>query len=70
MKLTEVFTIKEIEVIYGFKIEKIKSYIKRGAKDWKLNVDYRKSGGTWLITRNAIEKKFGIDLIPEDELFI
>lgn len=70
MRLTEVFTLAEIEQKYGLKTERIKAYLNRGAKDWVKNKDYKKSGRVWLVTREAVENKFGIDLVADDELFI
>ena len=70
MRITEVFTLREIEEVYGIKIDRIRVFLHRGAKGWTENVDYRKSGGTWLITRKALIDKFDIDLSPDDELFL
>ena len=70
MRLTEVFTLAEIEKVYGIKTERIKAFLNRGAKGWTENVDYKKSGRVWLVTRKALNDKFDIDLHPVDELFI
>ncbi|WP_297436995.1 helix-turn-helix domain-containing protein [uncultured Clostridium sp.] len=70
MRLTEVFTLREIEQVYGLKVDKIKSFLRRGADGWIENIDYKKSGGTWLVTRKALIDKFDIDLSPDDELFL
>ena len=70
MKITEVFTLKEIEEIYKIKVDRIRVFLHRGAKGWIENIDYRKSGGTWLVTREALLKKFDIDLALDDKIFI
>lgn len=70
MKLTDVITIKEASEIYKIKIDRIRLFLNRGANGLKENIDYRKSGATWLITKKAVEKTFNVEIIKDDELFI
>ena len=70
MSITDVLTIKEATEIYKIKIDRIRLFLNRGAKGLVENVDYRKSGSTWLITREALEKTFNVEVIKDDELFI
>lgn len=58
--ITKVLTLREASDRYGIPIETLRTFLKRGAKGWKVNKDYRKSGPTWLITKEALERKFDI----------
>ena len=70
MKLSEVFTLEEIEEIYKLKIGLFEEFLIEGAEGWVENIDYKRSGDTWLVTRKALNDKFEIDLSPADELFL
>ncbi|MGL4452190.1 MAG: helix-turn-helix domain-containing protein [Sarcina sp.] len=60
MKLTEVYTLTEIEERFGIKSATLKTYLNRGAKEWAKDIDYKKSGRVWLITQKAVEKYIDI----------
>lgn len=61
--IKEIMTFKEASKIWGKAESTLRMMIRAG----KLieGIDYRKSGGTWLITREAMRKVYGkeIDLI-------
>lgn len=55
-KLKEVMTISEACDKYKFNIDTIRKFLNRGANTLIENVDYKKSGGTWLISESGIAK--------------
>lgn len=61
MSINDVLTFAEAEALYGLSKGTLRKYIsyelKKGSR-FKDGVDYRKSGKTWLITREAMEREY------------
>ena len=56
--INKVMTFTEAEDDYGLLRGRLKRYVNYPTKDKKIKegIDYRKSGNTWLITKEGIEK--------------
>jgi hypothetical protein len=54
--INEVFTAAEVDRIWGKSPGTTKVYCQRGAFT---EIEARKSGGTWLVTREGAERVFG-----------
>lgn len=55
--LNEVLTLKEVSQIYNKSDKTLRANIKNGK--FIENVDCRKSGGTWIILKSALEREYG-----------
>lgn len=58
--LDQVLTFAEAEEIYGLSSGTLRKYVSYKLKEsrWKEGVDYRKSGKTWLITKEAMDRVY------------
>ena len=60
--IDDVLTFAEAEELYGLSKGVLRKYVsyelKKGSR-FKEGIDYRKSGKTWLITREAMEREYG-----------
>ena len=57
VNLKEVLTITEAAELWGKEVSTLRRVIKNNKFTYE--VDYRKSGSTWLITKTAMEKVYG-----------
>ena len=60
-KIFEVLTFSEAEQEYGLASGTLRKYLFQTAKEKqriKEGIDYRKSGKTWLVTRDAMEREY------------
>lgn len=56
MKLTDVMDLSEASKEYGIDINTLKWACQHGSNGLEKDVDYKKSGRVWLITRQAVER--------------
>lgn len=58
--LQQVYSFGEAEELYGLRKGLLRRYVNYNIKDKKLmkGIDYRKSGNTWLITKEAMEREY------------
>ena len=56
MKLTDVMDSKEASEKYNININTLKSICQNGSYNLKDEIDYRKTGRVWLITKDAMKK--------------
>ena len=60
-KIFEVLTFAEAEQEYGLAQGTLRKYLCQTAKEKqkiKEGIDYRKSGKTWLVTRDAMDREY------------
>lgn len=62
MSINEILTVKEAEAIWGLS-DSLRNTIRRGV--FTEGTEVRKSCGTWLITKEAMERVYGE--VKEDE---
>lgn len=55
MKISDVMDLKEASEKYNINIWTLKSICQKGSHDLILEKDYRKSGRSWLITKETME---------------
>lgn len=58
MVINEVLTISEASKIWGKEVSTLRRNFMNNVT-FKLNVDCRKSGATWLVTKEAMERVYG-----------
>lgn len=61
-QIYEVLSFAEAEEIYGLKKGYLRKYLYQTEKDKqkiKEGIDYRKSGKTWLVTKEAMDRIYG-----------
>ncbi|WP_085829068.1 helix-turn-helix domain-containing protein [Clostridium massiliodielmoense] len=56
MKLTDVMNLKEASEKYNINMNTLKTICQRSKYDLVEEVDFRKSGKVWLITKDAMKK--------------
>lgn len=56
--IDQVLTFAEAEELYGLNKGVLRKYVSYKLKEsrWKEGLDYRKSGKTWLITKEAMDR--------------
>ncbi|WP_096636391.1 helix-turn-helix domain-containing protein [Clostridium cochlearium] len=57
MKLEDIMDLKEASEKYNLNINTLKTICQKGLHNLSEDVDYKKTGRVWLITRKAIEEK-------------
>ena len=55
-RLDEIMTIKEVCEEHGYKLDTLRRYLNRGANGLIEGTDYKKSGGTWILTKTGVKK--------------
>lgn len=58
--LYEILSINEASTIWNLDKSTVKKYLQKSNCPLIKNVDYKKSGKTWLITKNAMIKLYGL----------
>ncbi|RXI70485.1 helix-turn-helix domain-containing protein [Clostridium tetani] len=56
MEITDVMDLAEASERYEININTLKTACQKGSKGLIKDIDYRKSGRVWLITKQAIER--------------
>lgn len=59
MSINDVFTIKEAAELYGIKDQSSLRYRFIRGVSFKEGIDCRKSGGTWIVTKEAMDREYG-----------